>query len=119
ARLRITAIAQRGGDRLVVEDVVVTELVELGRADARLDMGRDEVERLGRQAASAAHALEALGPVDLDRALVAAPIVVAVVDEIAGTTHVPYLACDTGRNKTAARLAPRRTSASVLQEKEK
>src|SRR5205814_4167562 len=32
-RLRVTAIAERRGDRLVVEDVVVAELVELSRAD--------------------------------------------------------------------------------------
>jgi hypothetical protein len=29
-------------------------------------MGRNEIERLGRQPAGAAHALEALGPVELD-----------------------------------------------------
>src|SRR4029077_12824481 len=114
----ITAIAERRGNRLVIEDVVVTELVELGGADAGLDMGRDEVERLGRQPTGTAHALETLGAMNLDRALVAPPIVVAIVDEIAGTTHPPYLACDTGRNKTVRRLAPRRNSATVLKEKE-
>src|SRR4029453_8320236 len=94
-RLRVAAIAQRGGDRLVVEDEVVTELVELRGRDPGLDMGRDEIERLGRQPAGPAHALEALRTVQLDRALVAPPVVGAVVDEIAGTAHAPYLACDT------------------------
>ena len=105
----IAAIAERGGDRAVVEDEVVAELVELAGGDARLDVGRDEVERLGRQPAGAAHALEALGAVDLDGALVAPPIVDAVVDEIAGAAHAAYLACDTGRNKAVRawhRLSP-------------
>ena len=35
----IAAIAERGGDRLVIEDEVVTELVELARGDARLRRG--------------------------------------------------------------------------------
>ena len=70
------------------------------------DVGRDEVERLGRQAAGPAHAFEAFRAVQLDRPLVAPPIVDAVVDEIAGTAHAPYLASDAGRNKAVRRLAP-------------
>ena len=104
----IAAIAERGGDRLVVEDEVVAELVELAGGDAGLDVRRDEVERLGRQAAGPAHAGEAFGAVELDGALVAPPIVVAVVDEVAGTAHGPYLACDIGGNKAVRRLARRR-----------
>jgi len=83
----------------VVEDVVVTELVELARADARLDVRRDEVERLGRQPAGQAHAFEAFRAVQLDGPLVAPPIVDAIVFEVAGAAHGPYLACDTGANK--------------------
>src|SRR5205085_6127024 len=98
-RLRIAAIAERGRDRLVTEDELVTELVELAGADARLDMRRDEVERLGRQPAGPAHAFEAFRAVQLDGALVAPPIIDAVVFEVAGTAHGAYLACDTGPHK--------------------
>ncbi len=48
-RLGKAAIVERGGDRLMIENVVVTELVELIRRDARLDVRRDEVEGLGGQ----------------------------------------------------------------------
>jgi hypothetical protein len=44
--------------------------------------------------------------VQLDGALVAPPIVVAVVDEFAGIGHGPYLACDTGGNKAVAAAWP-------------
>ena len=78
---------------------IVTELVELACGHARLNVRRDEVERFGRQAAGAAHALEAFRTVQLDGALVAAPIVDAVVFEIAGGIHRPYLACGTRSHK--------------------
>src|SRR6185312_7220716 len=119
-RLRKTAIAERRGDRAMVLDELVTEPVELGGGHARLDMGRDEIERFGRQPAGAAHAFESFGAVKLDRALVAPPIVDAVVLDIAGAAHGPYLACDTGRNKTGwARLAVRARSSKVLKTQRK
>jgi hypothetical protein len=37
--------------------------------------------------------------VELDRALIAAPIVDAIILEIAGRVHTPYLACDTRSHK--------------------
>jgi hypothetical protein len=107
-RFREAAIVQRRGDRLVVEDELVAQAVEFARRDARLDMGRDEVERLRRQAAGLAHAFEALGAVKLDGPLVAPPIVDAVVLDLGGVAHYDYLACDIGRNKTMTVLGPRR-----------
>ena len=55
----IAAIAERRRHRLVVEDEVVAELVELAGRDAGLDVGGDEVERLGGQPAGPAHAFKA------------------------------------------------------------
>ena len=59
------AVVQRRRDGLLyVHHVVVTELVELGGADARPDMRRDEVENLSCQPASDAHALDVFGGFD-------------------------------------------------------
>ena len=71
----------------MVEDEIVAELVEFAGADAGLDIGRDEIQRFRRQQTRLAHALEILQAVDLDGALVAAPIVDAVVGEVAGDVH--------------------------------
>ena len=84
----------------MIEDEVVAELVELAGGDARHDMRRDEVERLGGQAAGPAHAFEAFGAVQLDGPFVAPPIVVAVVVESRGGSLMrPYLASDARANK--------------------
>src|SRR5262249_15521606 len=105
-RLRVAAVAERRGDRAVVENEIVAKLVEFARADARLDVRRDEVERLGREPSGPAHALESVRPVQLDRTLVAPPIVGAIVDEIAGTAHGVYLACEMAAHKGAPAAWP-------------
>ena len=66
-----------------------------GRAARNLVEGAGDLD----QPAGAAHAGEAFGSVQLDGALVAAPIVGAVVDRLAGIGHPRYLACDTSGNK--------------------
>ncbi len=50
-------------------DEAVAEPVERIGGDAGLDMRRDEVQHLRREPAGFAHALEALGPMELDAAL--------------------------------------------------
>jgi methionyl aminopeptidase len=58
---------------------------------------------LGRQPASPTHAFEAFRSVQLDRAFVAAPIVDAVILDVAGARHTPYLAPDARGNKAVLR----------------
>ena len=74
-RAREAAIVQRRRNRLVGDDEIVAQLVQLAGGDAGLDMGRDKVERLRRQAAGPAHRVECLRVVDLDAAGVVTPIV--------------------------------------------
>src|SRR5512143_1393476 len=59
ARMAVPLIAHGRGHRAAIAHELLELAVELGGADAGLDMGRDEVERLGGDAAGAAHALEA------------------------------------------------------------
>src|SRR5262249_2156292 len=74
-RLRETAVVQGRRNGAAPDDEVVAQAVEFARGDARLDVGRDIVERLRRQATGAPHGLEVLGAVDLDATGLVTPIV--------------------------------------------
>jgi isoquinoline 1-oxidoreductase beta subunit len=65
---RVAAIAERRGGGAPGHDELVQQAVELLGRDPRRHMRGDHVERLGRQAASAAHPLEIRGGVDGDAA---------------------------------------------------
>ncbi len=55
------AVADVGRDRLLhVDDVVVADAVQLGGGDAGLDVGSDDVEHFGGQAAGHPHQLDFL-----------------------------------------------------------
>ena len=53
----------------MIEGELQHERVERFRGDARLDVGGEHVECFGRELAGFAHALEGIGPVQLDLAV--------------------------------------------------
>ena len=69
AAFGIAAVAEGRRDRAGIERHLVDDVVELLRRDARHDVRHERVEDLGRQASGAAHALEALGAMQLDGAV--------------------------------------------------
>ena len=71
-RLAIAAIVERGWVGAMVHGELEGEIVEPRGGDARLDLVHEHVERLRRQAARLAHALEIRRPVQLDLAGLAA-----------------------------------------------
>ena len=70
----IAAIAQRGGDGAVGDDVIVADLVEIAGHGAGADVRGDHVEGFGGQAAGGAHWGEVLEGVDYDASLFAAAV---------------------------------------------
>src|SRR5262245_27872756 len=73
-RLGKAAVVQGRRNGAVPDDEVMAQTIQLARGDARLDVGRDEIERLGGQASGPPHGVEGLGPMDLDAAGVVTPI---------------------------------------------
>ncbi len=69
ARVRITAIAQRGGHRAAIQHHRADRIVERGGGDAGHYQRREFVEDARGELPRAAHALVALGPVELDGAI--------------------------------------------------
>ncbi len=69
AAMRVAAIAERRGHAAAGDRHVADDIVELFGRDAGDDMRHQRVEDLGGEAAGLAHAFEACGPVELDRAI--------------------------------------------------
>src|SRR5206468_12123199 len=69
AALGVAAIAERGRKPAGVDRHAIDEVVDFLRGDAGDHVRRDRVEQLGGETTGAAHAFEALGPVQLDDAI--------------------------------------------------
>ena len=61
--MTIAAIAETGREGAMIEHIFETELVEIFGGDARFYLGDHQIERLGGNAACAAHAFEIFGTV--------------------------------------------------------